>query len=96
MEKKKFITFPFIVLLIAVLISGCGIIYTDIKTVSSPIEKVEFYYDDKLELTDNNIPYIWHLNKISIGKHKIKAIVYDTRGRNSTDQISFLFINPLR
>ena len=32
MEKKKFITFPFIVLLIAVLISGCGIIYTDIIT----------------------------------------------------------------
>ena len=32
MEKKKLITFPFIVLLIAVLISGCGIIYTDIKT----------------------------------------------------------------
>lgn len=32
MEKKKFITFPFIALLIALLISGCGIIYTDIKT----------------------------------------------------------------
>jgi len=32
MEKKKFITYPFIVLLIAVLISGCGVIYTDIKT----------------------------------------------------------------
>jgi aminopeptidase YwaD len=72
------------------------LIYTDIKTVSSPIEKVEFYYDDKLEHTVNNVPYIWHLNKRSVGQHKIKAIVYDTRGRNSTDQISFLFINPLR
>ncbi len=32
MEKNKFITYPFIALLIAVLMSGCGIIYTDIKT----------------------------------------------------------------
>jgi len=72
------------------------LIYTDIITFSSPIEKVEFYYDEKLESIVENIPFVWHLNKISIGKHKIKAIAYDTKGRNSTDQISFLFVNPFR
>ena len=72
------------------------LIYTDIKTVSSPIEKVEFYYDEELEYTAENIPFVWHVNKISFGNHKLKAIAYDIKGRNSTDQISVLFINPLR
>jgi hypothetical protein len=57
---------------------------------------VEFYYDGKLEYIVQNIPFVWHVNKISIGKYKIIAIAYDTKGRNSTDQISFLYLNPLR
>lgn len=72
------------------------LIYTDIKTISSPIEKVEFYYDENLEYTAEGIPFVWHLNKMSIGKHKIKAIAYDIKGRNSTDQTSVFFLNPIR
>jgi len=70
-------------------------IYTDIKTVSSPIEKVEFYCDGKLEYTAEKSPFVWKFDKIAIlKKFKITAIAYDEQGRNSTDQVSLFFINP--
>jgi hypothetical protein len=68
-------------------------IYAEVKQGTYPIEKVEFYYDDKLLLTDTEKPYDYMLNKTSIGFHKIKVIAYDTIGTNATDEMKILFIN---
>jgi hypothetical protein len=68
-------------------------IYAEVKQGTYPIEKVEFYYDDKLLLTDTEKPYDYMLNKTSIGFHKIKVITYDTNGNNATDEMKILFIN---
>jgi hypothetical protein len=68
-------------------------IYAEVKQGTYPIEKVEFYYDDKLLLTDTEKPYEYMLNKTSIGFHKIKVIAYDTIGNNAIDEMKILFIN---
>ena len=72
---------------------GNSWISAEIKAGSSPIEKVEFYYDDKLEYTTYQLPYIWWLNKTSFNFHIIKVIVYDKTGQTSTDEIKILYIN---
>jgi hypothetical protein len=71
------------------------LINAEVKTGSSPIEKVEFYYDGHKMYEDNNIPYQWRLNLRSIRKHKIEVIVYDMEGKTAKDQISFFFFNPI-
>ena len=71
-------------------------IYTDINIYDSKIDRVEFYYDGKLEIIKEEIPYVWHLNKNSFGKHKIEVKLYDDQGRNSTDQINIFYINLLK
>jgi len=71
-------------------------IYTDIKKYDSEIDRVEFYFDDKLECTREKIPYVWHLNKTSFGNHKITVKLFDEKGRNSTDQINIFYINFLK
>jgi len=71
-------------------------IYPDIKIYNSDIKKIEFYYDGILQETINDIPYAWHLNKNSIGKHKIEVKVYDTLGRTSIDQINIFNFNLLK
>jgi hypothetical protein len=71
-------------------------IYAEVKQGIYPIDKVEFYYDDKLLLTDTEKPYEYMLNKTSIGFHKIKVIAYDTIGTYATDEMKILFINILK
>lgn len=71
-------------------------IYAEVKQGAYPIEKVEFYYNNKLLFTDKEKPYEYMLNKISIGFHKIKVIAYDTNGNNAMDQIKILFVNILK
>ena len=68
-------------------------IYAEVKQGIYPIDKVEFYYDDKLLLTDTEKPYEYPLNTTSIGVHKIKVIAYDTMGKNATDEMKILFLN---
>jgi hypothetical protein len=72
------------------------LVTVDVKPGDSPIEKVEFYYDDNLMFTDKDPPYQWKLNKISIRKHNVKAVLYDEAGRTSEDEITFRYINFLR
>ena len=60
------------------------------------IDRVEFYFDDKLECTREQIPYVWHLNKTGFGNHKITVKLFDRQGRNSTDQINIFYINLLK
>ena len=72
------------------------IIRTEIKPGDAPIEKVEFYYDDKLVFTDTDMPYQCRLNKLSLRKHNVKVKLYDDKGRTAEDQIIFRYINFLR
>jgi hypothetical protein len=71
-------------------------IYAEVKQGTYPIEKVEFYYDNKLLFTDTEKPYEYMLNKTSIGFHKIKVLVQDTQGNNATDEMKILFLNILK
>jgi hypothetical protein len=71
-------------------------IYAEVKPGANPIEKVEFYYDDKLLFTDEEKPYEYILNKRSIRTHIIKVIAYDTEGNTATDEMRILFINLLK
>jgi len=73
-------------------------IYAEVKQGTYLIDKVEFYYDNKLLFTDTEKPYEYMLNKISFGFrfHKIKVIAYDTIGNNATDEIKILFLNILK
>ncbi|HUS99522.1 MAG TPA: M28 family peptidase [Candidatus Thermoplasmatota archaeon] len=68
-------------------------IQVEVTQGSNPIEKVEFYYDNSLLLTDTEKPYEYLLNNTSFGIHKIKVIAYDTIGANATDEMKILFIN---
>ena len=68
----------------------------DVKPGDAPIEKVDFYYDDNLIFTDKDPPYQWKLNKISVRKRNVRAVLYDEKGRTAEDEITFRFINFLR
>ena len=69
------------------------LIYTEVQQGNSPIQKVEFYYDGKLQHISSEKPYIWRLNKLSIRKHNITVIVYDKNGKTSKDSIYPVFLN---
>jgi hypothetical protein len=68
-------------------------IYAEVKQGVYPIDRVEFYYNDKLLFTDTEKPYEYMLNKRSIGLHMIQVIVYDTKGNSAIDQLEILFLN---
>ena len=68
-------------------------IYTEVKKGFNAIDRVEFYYNERLLFTDTEKPYEYLLNKRSVGIHKIKVIVYDTAGYNATDEMKILFLN---
>lgn len=53
----------------------------------SGMDKVEFYIDDVLKSNDTESPYQWTWNGFAEGKHTIKAIAYDTKGKSASDDI---------
>ncbi|KYK20600.1 hypothetical protein AYK24_09980 [Thermoplasmatales archaeon SG8-52-4] len=69
------------------------LICTKVKPGNASIEKVEFYYDGKLMFSDTDMPYQWRLNKLSIRKHTVEVILYDTLGRTASDKVTFRYIN---
>ncbi len=70
------------------------LICAEVKPSDSPIEKVEFYYDGKLMYTDEEMPYQWRLNKLSIiRKHTVEVILYDEKDRTASDEVTFRYIN---
>lgn len=71
-------------------------LYAEVNQGSYPIDRVEFYYNNKLIFTDTEKPYEYLLNKRSLWKHTIKVIVYDTKCNNATDQMDILFLNVLK
>jgi hypothetical protein len=68
-------------------------ISAEVKQGVYPIDRVEFYYGNKLLFTDTEKPYEYMLNKRSIGFHKIKVIVYDSEEHSAIDQMRILFFN---
>jgi len=69
------------------------LIRAEVTPGNAPIEKVEFYYNGKLKYTDTDAPYQWRLNQLSLLRHKITVIAYDTLGRTTSDEMKFFFIN---
>jgi len=59
----------------------------------SPIEKVEFYLDDKLKKIDYSKPYIWNCNEKAIFDHRIKALAYCKNGNSMKEEISIAIFN---
>jgi len=65
---------------------GISLVLGDLTVVASPLaelSKVEFYLDGKLKFTDESEPYEWKWNKLSFGRHKIKAVAYNMDGEQS-------------
>lgn len=69
------------------------LIHTNVKQGDSPISYVEFYYNGKKIYNDTDAPYQYRLNKFSIRKNTIRVVVYDEKGRFSSDEIKFYFLN---
>ena len=69
------------------------LVFAEVKPGDAKIEKVDFYYDEKLIYTDTEMPYYFRLNEFSIRKHTIQVIAYDEKGRNASDKMNFYFIN---
>jgi len=72
------------------------LIHADVKPGDAPIEKVEFYYDDKLIFTDTEYPYEYRLNNLSLLEHEVEVIIYDEQGRTAQDKVKFYYINIYR
>ena len=75
------------------IVIGQLVVCAKVKPGDSPIEKVEFYYDNDLIFTDADAPYQWLLNSKSMKKHTIQIIAYDEKGRSASDKINFYFFN---
>ncbi len=60
------------------------------------IEKVEFYVQGRLQETDTDPPYTFHLNKICFYKQRIEVVAYHLDGRYSTDWMDIYCLNLLR
>jgi len=69
-------------------------IWVDIHSEVNSIDKVEFYYNGRIQYTDTEYPYKWQMNKISFFNHRIETIVYDSEGNTASDWIDILFFNP--
>ena len=75
------------------MVIGDILVWTEVKPGTSPIEKVEFYYDDALVFVDTEAPYSWHLNSTSIKNHNVTAVVYDTLGQKAHDWKTIRYID---
>mgnify|MGYP006289936979 FL=1 len=71
-------------------------IWAQVFIDESLIEKVEFYVRGKLQETDTEPPYKYHLNKISFFKQRIEVVAYSVDGQTSKDWMDIFFINFLR
>jgi len=64
----------------------------EVYGISGDIEKVEFYIDDQLKLTDYEEPYVWQWDSRSFFRHTIKTIAYyDSRESISDETIVWKF-----
>jgi len=68
-------------------------IYTDIYSEFYSIDKVEFYYNGRIQFTDYEYPFKWHLNKFSFFNNRVEVKVYDSEGNTASDWLDLLFFN---
>ena len=54
---------------------------------NSNIDRVEFYIDNKLQYTDNEVPYCWMWKQIRFFEHSIIVRVYDETGNYASNEI---------
>ena len=47
------------------------------------MSKVEFYVDDKLMVTDDEMPFEWNQTRFFFGHHMVKAKAYDLEGNGA-------------
>ena len=71
-------------------------IWAQVFIDESLIEKVEFYVQGKLQETDTEPPYNYHLNKISFYKQRLEVVAYSVDGQTSKDWMDIILINFLR
>lgn len=63
---------------------GRKVIVGDIEVVASglePLNRVDFYLDDKLIHSDSSEPFTWNWTKFSFGKYTVIAEAYDANGQ---------------
>ncbi|HMA83171.1 MAG TPA: M28 family metallopeptidase [Candidatus Thermoplasmatota archaeon] len=71
-------------------------IWAQVFINESLIEKVEFYVQGKLQETDTEPPYKYHLNKISFFKQRVEVVAYSVDGQISMDWMDIFFLNLRR
>ncbi len=71
-------------------------LWAEVFHPSQPILRVDFYMDNKLAYSDTTPPYNWHLERLSIRKHTITVIAYDSQGRTTSDIREIHYVNLLR
>jgi hypothetical protein len=69
-------------------------IWVDVLSEILSIDRVEFYYNGRIQYTDYDYPYKWQLNKFSYFNHRIEVIVYDVNGNSASDWLDILYLNP--
>ncbi len=75
--------FPFFV----PLLFGSIEIQTSVYEINrSCVDRVEFYIDDELQVTDTEAPYSWVWNQRSFGSHTIKVLAYKN-AKSATDEL---------
>ena len=56
---------------------------------SENVGYVDFYIDGDFKATDDEPPFVWNWNEISLGRHNIKVIA-DNAGYHASDEIEVL------
>ncbi|HID25416.1 MAG TPA: hypothetical protein EYP23_03005 [Thermoplasmata archaeon] len=54
----------------------------------SGVNRVEFYLDCVLKVSDNTPPYVWTWSTPSFFKHTLKAVAYDKAENHDSDEVT--------
>jgi hypothetical protein len=67
-----------------------SIYFEDMFYGGGDVQKVEFYLDGKLKSTVTAEPYSWTWSGVSLRKHVLKVVAYDSMGLNASREVSVL------
>jgi hypothetical protein len=70
------------------LIIGKITMEAQVNGIPGTVQKIEFYKDNKLQITDTEAPYTWTWSMPSLFRHTIKIIAYDDTNNTLSNQIS--------
>ena len=77
----------YLTLLPKTIIIGKIDVETEVNTINSGIEKVEFYIDGQLENTDYEEPYAWSWNQRSFFIHELETKVFFDDNNSTSDNV---------